>query len=125
MSIKQLLTRILDRLPKLISQTVTYTNSGTDWEYIGLTFTVPANHIYVVRVNSGWSTGRPTGLGVHSSASLGSLANPASCQLVAGAWLSPAWIFVAGTYYVFVKRESVGTNTSLLQGLDYNLGGNS
>ena len=119
MSIKALLTRILGRLPAMISDSVNYTNSGTGWEYIGLSFTVPANHMYLVRMNVGWTTGQPNGIGIHSSNSLGNLTNPASCSLVSGSWLSPAWIFPQGTYYVFVKRGSSGTNTSTLQGLDF------
>ena len=92
-------------------------SAANAWEQ-SFSFTVPSGHGYLAYVYAGWSSGTPTGLGIHSSSTLSST-NPKYAVTGDGIQQSPTWFLASGTYYVFVKRNASGnTNTNYLYALD-------
>lgn len=92
-------------------------SAANAWEQ-SFSFTVPSGHGYLAYVYAGWSSGTPTGLGIHSSSTL-SQTNPKYAITGDGIQQSPIWFLASGTYYVFIKRNSSGnTNTNYVYVLD-------
>lgn len=99
-----------------------YTNQKVDeWENIGVSITVPANHTYYVTITCGYTSGRPTGAGFHTSSELQSWApSPIKCIEAPYCGETPVFRLVASTtYYLFVKRAGTGTNKHWVMGLDF------
>lgn len=118
-SMKKMLTKILVNL-KTLNGRVTrkwlyteYSFKGTkanEWEYIGKSITVPSGHVYFVRFQTNYASGRPLGVGVHSN-STGSGTGFYPYQGVAecsdGMNISPVFMLTPSTYYVYYKRATI------------------
>lgn len=117
--LKKMLTKILVNLNRLNSR-ITYTTAfssyayqGTksnEWEYIGKSITVPSGHRYLLRLEQGWASGKPIGLGVHHTNDLsGANAIPryGSIESADGVLSTPAFLLAPATYYVYTKRATV------------------
>ena len=88
-----------------------YQNSTTDWEYTGLTVTVPAGHFYVGLLITGYSAGKPIGVGIHSATTLSGNIPSQSNTDSNGVYSCPVLI-TPGTWYVFTKRATVPSTTN-------------
>ena len=86
----------------------------TGWEYVGASFTVPSGHIYLVMLTAGWTTGKPIGLGINSSSSLGSVGVPdyGFVENSSYAGRTPLLFLSQGTYFLFCKRATVPTGNN-------------
>lgn len=111
--------------PKYLSGIVNSTYSTTTanaWSYTGLSFTVPTGHVYVARINTSYTNGKPIGIGVHTSTSLTTaitapihnIENSLGIQNV-------TCLLTASTYYVWSKRAGTGSNTYRVDALDFDI----
>lgn len=126
---KKAVSAIMRRIPifKLVASGSMANSVANQWFYTTLQFTVPAGHTYLVRVNAGYNTGKPIGLGLHNSTTV-SAATGAPIMAVEGSYTSysPVWLVNEGTYYVFCKRAgSSGSNKNnyLVHALDFKISG--
>lgn len=124
MSIKEILTRVLNRLPRHIRPYVdrSYTTRTADtWEYTGLLVEVPENHIYITRARTSYTHGRPYGLGFHSETALGSWGAPVQniqSPIKTEAMAMGTFMLLPGTYYLYCKRAGTGVNTYTINCVD-------
>lgn len=101
----------------------TYASSTINaWEVTNLSFTVPENHIYIVEVAQTYSSGKPSGIGLHSSASMTQGAPVMSATETTGKYMTRGTFFLRpGTYYICTLRANTGTNTYNVYGLDFTI----
>lgn len=107
-------------LGNIVSDTYT-TAAANTWEYTGKSFQVPANHVYLVRITAGWSSGRPTGIGVHTATSLGSYTAPSYNYESSAIGSNLTMLLGAGTYYVWAKRAGTGSNNYTVTAFDFDI----
>jgi len=80
------------------------------WEYTGISFTTTKSCVLYIRTNTSSARKRPTGLGLHSAATLSSGSYPDEIAYEAGyAERTPLYWVPSGTYYVYQKRAAAGT----------------
>ena len=86
---------------------VNYTTQAANaWERIGVSFTVPSNHRYLVQLASGYSQGKPIGLGLTASTT----STRPNFLIQADEVQRYTLIIGAGTWYVMAMRAGTGTN---------------
>ena len=92
-----------------------YKATSTNWEYIGKSFTVPNDSVYLVRLNCGWQSGKPIGLGIHTANALDSAGYPnmANYENSSGVSNTPTFLLYPATYYVFAKRASIPSSANV------------
>lgn len=96
------------------------------WEYTGTSITVPNGHIYLVYFVPGFSTGKPIGVGLHTSDTIptayGAPLFRAESENANDALMrTPLFVLGSGTtYYYFEKRATVpaAANTHTIAGFD-------
>lgn len=95
-----------------------YANTTSDaWEKTTLSVTVPTGHYYLIYLNSGWSNGRPIGLGLGGSSD--TVPNRYFETTSSDAmYNTPIFLVEAGTYYLFVKRGGTGLNAYSYSAID-------
>lgn len=126
MSVKEILIRILNRLPKykLLANSVSYTTANVmTWEYTNISINVPTGHMYIVTVQTSYSHGKPYGLGFHTASTLGSWGAPNFNvqDTTNNESLSRAtFMLTPGTWYLYNKRMSTGANTYTIEAVDIN-----
>lgn len=77
------------------------------WQYTGNSIVVPTDHVYVARINCGWSAGKPIGVGINAgSTTLNGNIPTITNEDTNGVWSVAAYL-TQGTWYVFDKRETV------------------
>lgn len=92
---------------------VQYKGTSTGWEYTGMSFTVPPGHRYLVSLYTGWSSGKPIGLGIGYSPTLGAEGYPYyNFENANGITSTPIWALSPNTYYVFAKRATTPSSTN-------------
>ena len=127
MSIKQLLTQILKRIPQYsnpVSGTAYTTATANAWENTGISVTVPSGHLYLVHVRAVYQNSRPIGIGFHAASTFGAYNAPQyNVQSpIANETIEKAgFILTSGTHYLFTKRTETGSNTHYLYILDFNI----
>lgn len=100
------------------------TQTARAWEYTGLEVEVPAGHIYLTLAVAGWTHGRPTGIGFHTSTSLDTwnAPNQRSESLSNDAGLSRAVFMLSeGVYYLYNIRQASGSNTYNVYIIDFDI----
>lgn len=125
MSIKDLLTRIVKRIPRwvVLENGTTYTTTAANtWEYTGISVTVPTNHAYLLQVQTTYHNTRPIGIGFHGSTSISStygapLYSEQSSSTSVACCIAD-FILNAGTWYLFTKTAGTGLNEQYVRGLD-------
>lgn len=85
--------------------------AANQWEDTGLTITVPTGHVFLGELSSGWSSGKPIGLGVNQATSLTG-GQPNFCIENENAVLAIDTFLYPGTWHVFTKRASAGTTNN-------------
>ena len=97
---------------------VNYQATSTNFEYTGLSFTIPAGKGAFVIVYSTWSNNKPVGISINTSSTNINLSR--AC-IDNGSTLAPSLttILGAGTYYVWDKRISVPTETNPISVFGY------
>lgn len=96
------------------------------WQYNGGQFTVPSGHIYLVRPDLGWSSGKPVGVGLNFSTTIGAPGFPYfNVENANGFYNCPTFLCFPATYYMFEKRATVPTaaNPYYINAIDINMGG--
>lgn len=82
-----------------------YAHTSTNWEYIGLSFTVPSGYVYLAGVSTGWNYGMPNGLGFgHSTSLVGNSAPERAIVHDSFVGQTPLYPLTPRTYYVFSKH---------------------
>lgn len=84
--------------------------AANTWQYTGKSFTVPSGYLYLANIYLGFSSGNPTGMGIHTASS----GTPRWRQEATGIQQSPTWTLGAGTYYIFERRASVPSTANTL-----------
>ena len=110
--------RLTSKNLSLGSFTTTITNA---WENTGLTITVPNNHCFIGNLQQGYNAGRPLGIAVHDSSSLGIAGIPLKSAYDSNGLYSGFFMLTPGTWYVFSKRAGTGTNNYSFRYFDLNL----
>lgn len=102
-----------------ITGTYKATTANT-WEYTGKSFTVPSGHMYLVKLQLGWASGKPIGVGVHTSTNVSGFPSWHFADSE-GVYNAPVFLLYAGTYYLFEKRATVPslTNTYWINAIDF------
>lgn len=99
-------------------ENISYTTQAANaWEKIGVSFTVPSNHRYIIQLASSYNAGKPIGLGLSTS----STANRPNYMIQADEVQRYTLSIGAGTYYVWAMRGGTGTNRYDAGGLDIQL----
>ena len=89
---------------------VNYKATTTNYEYVGISVTVPSGYVYLVYFIAGYSTGAPTGIAICNSSTTCSAATVIYEHLPTSPLYgrnTPAYFLSAGTYYMWAKRASV------------------
>lgn len=111
----------LDYITLVNAQSYSTTTANT-WQYTGHSFTVPSGHVYVVRLYTQYSAGKPIGLGIHSAASMsGAITAPLYNTENANGVQGYTMLLPAGTYYIWSKRAGTGSNTYTATALDLSI----
>ena len=86
LSVKALLTKILlaTKQIKPINSVTQITGNfkataANTWQYTGGILTVPAGHVYLVRVWAGWTSVKPIGVGFETATTVGGKGFPSHC----------------------------------------------
>lgn len=90
------------------------TQAADTWEYIGLSVTVPANHIYIGNITTDWQMGKPLGLGIGTS-NTGTPAIRFQPNDGGSIMTSPAVYLTPGTYYLFAMRGAASSTQNTYQ----------
>ena len=103
-------------------KSASFKNTVTGWQYCNISFTVPSGQSWLATPYAGWSSGTPTGVGIHHQSTLTSGQGPRyNVQATDSVQGGPLWYFEAGTYYMFVKRGTANvTNTNYLYLIKFN-----
>lgn len=89
-----------------------YQAQSLDWEYTGLSITVPNNHIYLVQGQTGWSSAEPIGLGICKSISAEK--RFAAVTKENSSFYTPLCLLASGeTGYLMEKRVYVPNNSNI------------
>lgn len=117
--VRKLSSRI-QKLTKIQNVSVSFTGTqSSEWEYTGLSLTVPSNHVYIVWGLGGWEETTPKGFGLSISNQrtwFRTMSENTSGILV----FNTPPIILQGkvTMHLWEKRWSNGTNTDTIQYID-------
>ena len=93
------------------------TSTTGAWVYTGLSFTVPAEHRYLVTIAQTYSHGNPRGIGLAMSSSS---STPTFMNLnTSGSVYRLTALLEPGTWYIFTYRAATGSNNYSVQAIDF------
>lgn len=113
--------------PQYINQSYTSDKSTANtWTYTGISFTVPTNHLWIVRISESYTWGKPKGIGLHTSSSLSSWATaPYMASYIETGVETLSCVLVPNTYHIYTYRDSTiasgNTNNYSIFGLDFQI----
>jgi hypothetical protein len=109
----------IQNLTKLQAVGQDFAGSKTlEWEYTGISLTIPNNHVYLVWGNAGWGETTPKGVALSSSNQytwFNTVTEITSGILV---YYTPPLIRSSGTVYLWEKRAGQGTNRNNIYYID-------
>ena len=98
-----------------------FTAKSTEYEYAGLSFTIPKNYIYFVGIYASWVNSKPVGFVINNSDS--EFSNSTVLFKYEGTPTISSYISqpreVDKTYHIWVKYEKAGENTISVFGCSY------
>ena len=104
------------QMPTLRTVVPTTAYKGTKsnaWEYVGASFTVPNNHLYLVVCIQDYASGRPIGIGLGTATDQSPPIYIATSSSTSETLYRATFLLTANqTYYVFTKRATVPTATN-------------
>lgn len=79
------------------------------WEYIGTSITVPSGHMYIGKYDVGWNSGKPIGMGFHTSSSITSPYDAPRYAVTNGslAVYDGTFALNPGKWYAFEMRSNI------------------